>query len=112
MFLPHLNPLSTWYTEICRTRTPFFHRPVLSVSDITSMVALNYIREELPELDPPGGHPVLDAHWAACEALPAFKVAPYSIDEALRTGWRPEGAYSGMPTIGRSGPLSEPSGGS
>ena len=71
---------------------PFFHGPAPSVSDITSAVVLTYVREKLPRLAPPGVHPMLDAHWATCEALPAFRAAPYSAVEALRTGWRPEAA--------------------
>lgn len=78
----------TWL-EVQRP-APFFHGPALTVADITSTVALTYLREKLPRLLPLGAYPALEAHRAACEMMVAFQSAPYSAAEALQTGWRPE----------------------
>ncbi len=69
---------------------PFLCGQAFSVADVTAAVAFTYIREKWPQLVPPGAHPALQMHWAACEAMPAFQVARYSATEAARSGWRPE----------------------
>ena len=71
---------------------PFLVRPAFSVADITTAVALTYIKEKWPQLLPPGAFPALEMHRTACEAMPAFRAAPYSAEEAAQSGWRPESA--------------------
>src|SRR5581483_3472995 len=62
----------------------------LSIADITAAVAVTYIAEKWPHLLPSGAYPALEKHRALCEALPAFRAAPYSASEAAQSGWRPE----------------------
>lgn len=58
-------------------RDPWFTGATLSVADVTAAVALTYLRHRLPDLCRPGSYPGLDAHNAACEALPAFRAVPF-----------------------------------
>jgi glutathione S-transferase len=69
---------------------PFLVPPAFSVADVTTAVALTYIKEKWPQLLPPGAFPALEKHCTACEAMPAFQAAPYSAAEAAQSGWRPE----------------------
>jgi glutathione S-transferase len=69
---------------------PFLCGQTFSVADVTGAVTFTFIREKLPQLVPPNAFPALEMHCAACEAMPAFRAAPYSTTEAARSGWRPE----------------------
>jgi glutathione S-transferase len=73
---------------------PFLCGSACSVADVTAAVAFTYISEKWPKLLPPGAYPALEAHRADCEAMPAFKAAPYSATEAAQSGWRPQAAAS------------------
>jgi glutathione S-transferase len=74
--------------------TPFLRGSRLSIADVTAAIALTYIREKWPQLLPMGAYPALERLRADCEALPAFRAAPYSATEAAQSGWRPEAAAS------------------
>jgi glutathione S-transferase len=69
---------------------PFFVSPAFSVADITTAVALTYIKEKWPQLLPPGAFPALEMHRTVCEAMPAFQAVPYLAAEAAQSGWLPE----------------------
>ena len=71
---------------------PFLVGPSFSVGDVTTAVALTYIKEKWPQLLPPEAFSGLEKHCTACEAMPAFQAAPYSAAEAAQSGWRPESA--------------------
>jgi glutathione S-transferase len=71
---------------------PFFRGKTLTVADVTAAIALTYIQEKLPQLAPSGIYAALEPHRATCEAMAAFKAAPYSSTEAAQSGWRPETA--------------------
>ena len=61
----------------------------LSRADLAAAVALTYLHEKQPHLVE-GRYALLDAHRRRCEALPAFRAAPYSASEAKATSGRPE----------------------
>jgi glutathione S-transferase len=69
---------------------PFFFASAITVADVTAAIACTYVHEKWPNLMPDGRYPMLERHRTACEALPSFRAAPYSAQEAAQTGWRPE----------------------
>jgi glutathione S-transferase len=58
---------------------PYFLGDRMSIADLTTAVALTYLRSRLPRLCLAGAHPALDRHHAACEALPEFRAAPFPV---------------------------------
>jgi glutathione S-transferase len=56
---------------------PYFLGTTLTIADLTTAIALTYLRHRLPALCRAGSHPALDRHNAACEALPACTAAPF-----------------------------------
>jgi glutathione S-transferase len=62
----------------------------LTRADLTTAIALTYMREKAPALLVPALHETLIAHCARCESLSQFVSAAYSADEAQRSGWVPE----------------------
>jgi glutathione S-transferase len=63
----------------------------LSRADLAVALAATWAHEKLPQLYD-GRFARVEAHRRFCEALPVFRAAPYSKDEAAATGWRPEPA--------------------
>jgi glutathione S-transferase len=62
----------------------------LSRADLAVAVATTQLSDRQPQLFDTARWQRLEQHRALCEALPAFKAAAYSEQEALATGWRPE----------------------
>ena len=66
-----------------------YERGIETRADVTSAIAVTYLREKSCELLDPDRWPLLTAHCQRCEARPEFARAPYSAAEASRSGWRP-----------------------
>jgi len=60
----------------------------ISQADITCAVAYTFLLKKLQIEVNRGTYKILDAHNEYCEELPEFKQSPYSVDEALRSGWK------------------------
>ena len=59
---------------------PYFLGDRMSIADVTTAVAMTYLRARLPRLCLVGAYPALDRHHAACEALAEFRAAPFPPD--------------------------------
>jgi glutathione S-transferase len=70
--------------------SPWLYGDRLTRADLTTAIALTYMREKAPMLLMPAHHKFLVAHRAHCESLSQFQNASYSANEAQRSGWVPE----------------------
>ena len=52
----------------------------MTQADVTAAIALTFLRNKNPELDPAGAHPRLAALAARAEALPEFRAAPFTVE--------------------------------
>ncbi len=77
-----------WLEE--RADTAWLAGTSLSRADLAVAVATTYLSEKVPKFFTPMQYPQLERHRQACEALPAFADAAYSVSEAMATGWQPE----------------------
>jgi glutathione S-transferase len=70
--------------------SPWLYGDRLTRADLTTAIAVTYMREKAPTLLMPAHDKSLVAHCARCESLSQFARAAYSADEARRSSWVPE----------------------
>lgn len=69
---------------------PWLYGDRITRADITAAIAVTYMREKQPSLLARAPREWLAAHCTRCEGLAEFERAAYSLEEAHRSGWRPE----------------------
>lgn len=70
--------------------SPWLCGDAITIADVSTAIALTYMREKLPATQDRLDTTKLQAHRARCEALDAFTRAAYSASEARRSRWRSE----------------------
>jgi glutathione S-transferase len=70
--------------------SPWLYGQSMSRADVTTAIALTYMKEKQPALLAQRPCLALDWHCTRCEVLPQFKAAAYSAAEAQRSGWSPD----------------------
>jgi glutathione S-transferase len=75
---------------VARVPLPWLHGERPSRADVTTAIALTYMKEKQPNLLARRERPALEAHCDRCEDLPEFRSAAYSAVEAESSGWRSE----------------------